>query len=354
VDLVIELPAVFAMSSAEYFAFGGVRLLDSLNMIDCISFGSETGEINSMEAVSGILANEPDTYKEILKDCISSGHSYPSAREKALNRYFKSVEGLQTPANIISTANNILGIEYLKALKKLESKIKPYTIKRQSNQYNTSQLTGEISSSTAIREYLLEKHDIYKNEFKNSLPPITFETLVNEYESGRAPVSPSNYDLIMLSNLRRMQLCDIAKLPYVSEGLENKIKAAADECGSIAELISNIKSRRYTATRIPRILFHSLTGLTSMELDDFMKHGGPQYIRVLGFNDKGRELLHDISRKCSLPLITKTADLKRSDNRLAVRMLEIEAAATDMYVLGYTNPEWRRAGQEFTQNVVRV
>ena len=167
-------------------------------------------------------------------------------------------------------------------------------------------------------------------------------------------MSSANFDLIMLSNLRRMKLSDIAKLPYVVEGLEYKIKECAENCGTIQELISSIKSRRYTATRIQRILYHSLTGLTSQELNTFMENGGPQYIRVLGFNDKGRNLLSAIREKCTLPLVTKTADLKKSNNILAARMLEIEATATDTYVLGYANSLWRKAGQEYTQNVIRV
>jgi len=354
VDLVIELPLVFAMSSAEYFAFGAVKLLDSLNVVDCISFGSESGELKDIETISEILVNEPSEFKEILKSCITAGYSFPSAREKALKKYITEVLRKDIPDSIVSTPNNILGIEYMKALKKLNSTIRPYTIKRLNNQYNTPHLTGEISSATAIRNYIFSGKNLYTTEVKNSLPETSYKILIDEYESGRAPLSSANFDLIMLSNLRRMKLSDIAKLPYVVEGLEYKIKECAENCGTIQELISSIKSRRYTATRIQRILYHSLTGLTSQELNTFMENGGPQYIRVLGFNDKGRNLLSAIREKCTLPLVTKTADLKKSNNILAARMLEIEATATDTYVLGYANSLWRKAGQEYTQNVIRV
>jgi hypothetical protein len=146
----------------------------------------------------------------------------------------------------------------------------------------------------------------------------------------------------------------VSKLQYVSEGLENRIKKAAGNAGTLNELIDGSISKRYTRTRIQRILFSQLTGMTASEFENFNNYGGPQYIRVLGFNGKGQKLLYEINKLSILPVIMKTADFKNSCNPLLKRMLEIESIATDNYVLGYKNSEFRKAGQEYTQNVVRI
>jgi predicted nucleotidyltransferase len=162
------------------------------------------------------------------------------------------------------------------------------------------------------------------------------------------------YESILLGLMRKMQPNDFSTLPYVSEGLENRLKSASDISGSIDEFIDNVCTKRYTRTRIQRILLSLLTGMTSNEFDNFNKYGGPQYIRVLGFNNKGRELLSKIKKSAVLPIIVKTANFKYSCNPLLKRMLQIEAAATDIYVLGYGNTNFRKAGQEYTQNLIRL
>lgn len=151
-----------------------------------------------------------------------------------------------------------------------------------------------------------------------------------------------------------MSLEEMKELPYIGEGLENRIKNAAENSGSLDELMEKSSTKRYTKTRIQRVLFSLLTGIRSYELDMFMQYGGPQYIRVLGFSRKGRHLLSAINRSASLPVIIKTADFKNSCNPLLARMLQIEAMATDSYVLGYKNPEFRKSGQEYTQNIIRL
>ncbi|MHB8065916.1 MAG: nucleotidyltransferase family protein, partial [Ruminiclostridium sp.] len=138
----------------------------------------------------------------------------------------------------------------------------------------------------------------------------------------------------------------------VSEGLEYRIKKASEVSGSLYELLSNICTKRYTKTRIQRILLSLLAGITKIDIDLFMKYGGPQYSRILGFNNVGRELLTKMKKSSALPIITKLSDYKTSCNKLLTRMLEIEAYSTDMYVLGYKDPTFRKAGQEFTQNIV--
>ena len=149
-----------------------------------------------------------------------------------------------------------------------------------------------------------------------------------------------------------MSIGQIKTLPYVSEGLENRIKDAADASGFFEEFMEKASTKRYPATRIQRIVFSILTGMDGAEFENFNKFGGSQYARVLGFNDNGRRLLSAMKASSLLPVITKAANFKNSCNPLLRRMLQIESAATDMYVLGYANSEFRKAGQEFTQNPV--
>jgi predicted nucleotidyltransferase len=355
-DLVIELPSVYAMSSAEFFAYGAVKILDATGIVDNICFGSESGEIDKLDIIAEILNNEPQLYKSLLKDQLVKGLSYPCARESALYKYIETTSTLDTNfEKTINSSNNILGIEYLKALKCLKSTITPLTIPRISNSYNTDEITGNISSATSIRKLIsgTSKH-LGFDDLEKTLPASSMSILKDEFEKGRGPVFSSDFENIILSNIRKMTKEQLKALPYVSEGLENRIKAAAENSGTLCELIENISTKRYTRTRIQRSIFSLLTGMTTPEFNMFNKFGGPQYIRVLGFNNNGKYLLSHINKKANLPVIIKTADFKRSCNPLFRRMLELEAASTDMYVLAYKNPDYKKSGQEFTENVVRI
>jgi len=354
IDLVLELPVVYAMSSAEYFAYGGVKILDSLGIVDHLCFGSESGSLEGLKAVAEVLHNEPQPYKELLKKYLNGGISYPAARESALKEYFERTDGFSEDiGSTMGQSNNILGVEYLKALKRLGSRIKPFTISRIHNSYNTEDITGSISSATSIRKYIFDRPSVSPDSIPvRALPEPTIQVLEREFGSGRGPVFSHSFASIILASIRKMSSRQLKLLPYVSEGLENRIKDSADNSGTLYELIDKVCTKRYTRTRIQRALFHLLTGLTSNEFDNFNQNGGPQYIRVLGFNSKGRQLLSALKDTASLPVIVKAANFKNTSNPLVNRMLEIESHSTDMYVLGYQNPEFRYAGQEFTQNVV--
>jgi predicted nucleotidyltransferase len=284
---------------------------------------------------------------------LDKGCSYPSARESAVREHMRDAsyhgEALE---KAISSSNNILGIEYLKALKRLGSRITPFTLQRVANEYNTEQLTGRISSATAIRRHISSGPGSHSEAVPaRALPESTAGVLLREFEAGRGPVYPKSFERMVFSALRRMSPGDIMKLPYISEGLENRIKAAAENEGTLDGLIEAIVTKRYPGTRIRRSLFHLLTGLTAEEFGRFNTFGGPQYIRVLGFNQKGRKLLAKARKNSHLPVFVKAADIKTSCNPLVRRMIEIEAFSTDMYVLGYPGPGFRKGGQEFREGV---
>ncbi|WP_010247546.1 nucleotidyltransferase [Acetivibrio cellulolyticus] len=364
IDLVIELPVPYAMSSAEFFAYGAVKILNDIGVVDYLCFGSENADIDTFSTIADILINEPESYKQALKQELAKGISFPASRELALKSYL-SEKGSQISdiEAVISSSNNILGIEYIKALKRLKSKITPLSIKRINNSYNSSEITGSISSATAIRKLiqtgrladaslLAHATETDKNQLDIVLPANSLNILEEEFNSGRGPIYSNLYEQLVISSIRRMPKEELKLLPYVKEGMENRIKDAAEACGTLETLIESILTKRYTRTRIQRIITSVMTGFTSNDLDTFNKFGGPQYARVLGLNNKGRQLLSMINKSTHLPIITKTANFSKSCNPLLRRMLEIESFATDMYVLGYQNPLYRKAGQEFTQNVV--
>ncbi len=359
VDLVIELPLPYAMSSAEAFGFGAVKILDSIGVVDCISFGSEHGNIDSLVSIADILTKEPDEYKAELKKQLSLGLSFPVCRQKAIEKYIEYYSSKKSKvhlSSLLETSNNILGIEYLKALNRLKSTIKPYTIERVANQYNSPSFTGDISSATAIRNSIFNIYEEQAQQLCNNtvqaIPDVAKTIIEKEFKEGRGPVNINAYENILLAFLRYTSTEKLGEISGISEGLEYRIKKAADASGNIDSLLSNICTKRYTKTRLQRILFSLLAGVRKDDMELFQQYGGPQYARILGFNKRGRELLSKMKKSSVLPIITKPVDYKSSCNRLLTRMLEIEAQATDLYVLGYKNPAFRKAGQEYTQNIV--
>lgn len=352
-DLVIELPVIYAMSSAEYFAFGAVKLLDSLGVVNMMSFGSESGVLEKLTETASILSEEPEQYRHILKESLFSGKSYPAARQEALSSYLIAQYGCDTLSGILKNSNNILAIEYLKALKRIRSGIIPMTMERVGSKYNSVELSGELSSATSIRRVISENSwPNARQLLASALPNKALTVLEREIELGRGPVFPSDFSSVLLSLLRRMSIEEISSLPYMEQGLENRIKQAAESTGTWQELLEALCTKRYTNTRIQRILFCMLAGIRKEQFDIFNRNGGPAYIRILGFNITGKKILAEIKNKSSLPIITKAADYKNSDLPGVSAMLQMEAAASDQYVLGYKNTALRKSGSEFTRNIL--
>ncbi|HOL92584.1 MAG TPA: nucleotidyltransferase family protein, partial [Clostridiales bacterium] len=182
----------------------------------------------------------------------------------------------------------------------------------------------------------------------------SLSVLEREIELGRGPVFPSDFGSTIISLIRRIPAGELRNLPYMEAGLENRIRLAAEKSGTYDELVSNITTRRYTITRVQRILFSLLIGLDSRKFENFNSLGGPVYIRILGFNSTGRKLLSSIRGRTRLPLVTKTADFKASDIPGVSAMLELESNATNQYVMGFENPYFRTSGSEFTHNVINI
>lgn len=346
IDLVIELPLLYSISSAENFAEGAIKILDSLKIIDYISFGSESGDISTLNMISDILLQEPETYKNILSQELSKGLSFPKARENALLMYLTNI---QESSNILSYPNNILGIEYLKALKKIKSSIIPVTIKRYEAGYHDTTYSGNIASGTAIRNIIKNNNlDI----FKKVVPENTFNTLLKNIKIGHIIPDLSVFEKQIIYNLRKMSIPEIAELPDVNEGLENAIKNAADSCNSIVEFLNIIKSKRYTNTRLQRILLYSLLGITKKDIN-LSKNVTP-YIRVLGFNNNGKYLISEIAKaNPELEIITSVKKyIDTSSNKTSLYMLEKDIWATNVYTIEYDNNSL--SNLDYTQKLITL
>ena len=337
VDLVIELPLLYAISSAENFAYGAVSILNSLGFIDYISFGSECGDITTLSNIANLLNSEPNDYKIKLAEELKNGISFPKAREHAIASYFNNTKITKT----LSSSNNILGIEYLKALKKSNSKIEPVTIIRNSVDYNEMIINNNIASATGIREMLKNnKLDLVKYVVPNNV----FE-IIND--------SDLTYDINCFEKeiiyiLRRMSLNDIQNLPDVSEGLENTIKKAVNSSNNLIEIISKIKSKRYTQTRIQRILLYALLCITKKDI--VSSTNTTPYARILGFNENGKNLLSKIQNENVITSVKKFLDTT-SSNELK-NMLEKDILATNIYTLSNTtNPV---SNLDYTQKVIEI
>lgn len=349
VDLVLELPVVFSCASAELFAYGAVRTLHHTRVVDYLSFGSEQGELGSLWRIASALYDEPAVYRDLLKKYLGEGNSFPVAREKALAGY---LHGL--PDNILSQSNNILAIEYLKALKSLKSSIQPTTIKRQGSAYQTTKIAQSWSSATAIRAFFQNGGSIMDPDLHSNLPESSLSILEDCFRNGRGPVYSESFAGIILHKIRMIPREALRQVPDVQEGLENRLIPCAAKAGTLEELIRLATTNRYPAARIRRISANLLLGTTKDRLQSFVDDENCGYLRVLGFNSKGQELLQRIKREGSLPVITKVSNYRSQLSDLSKEMFEFDIKATDTYALGFPNASERYGNQDFSTPVVRL
>lgn len=348
VDLVIELPTIYSVASAEGFSLGAIKLLNNLKIVDAISFGTETSDFAALNNISSIVNEEPMKYKSILNSELKKGLSFPKARENALMLYLNDNKRYD---NILNTPNNILAIEYLKALKKIKSTIQPIPIKREKVYYNDNVIVDEFASATAIRKLL--KNEEF-SEIRKVVPKSTYQILKKETELGNVVLDLSRYEKEIIYNLRRMTVSEIAELPDVNEGLEHSLKNAANYSNDITNLINIVKTKRYTVTRIQRILICALLGITKRDVG--MAKKTEPYIRVLGFNEKGKELISRINKqnpKATVITSVKKFQDKNNNNKnskIYKRLLDIDIFSTNVYTMACKSESL--ANLDYTKNMV--
>lgn len=333
VDIVLSLPVTYSVASAEKFAFGGVYILNSTGVAEGIAFGAETDEKLKLYECAEALLN-PD-FNNLLTDELKSGVSFPKAREQALKAFCG-----EKVSRIISTPNNILAVEYIKALKKLGSPLEVICVKRKGALHDEITSTDTFKSASQIREELLKENRL------SSVPEKASEIYLEEIKNKKAPADFRKSEIAILSALRTKTADDFLLLPDVSEGLNNRLYESVCSSVSLSEVLEKCKTKRYTYSRLKRIVLCSYLGITK-ELADMPV----PYIRVLGFNADGEKLLHDMKKKSSLPVVTNYSDIKKLGKN-ATDFFRLESRAKDLFSL--TLPEADICNTLMTDRIIKT
>ncbi|KUG03083.1 hypothetical protein ASZ90_019544 [hydrocarbon metagenome] len=353
-DLVIELPFIYAVRSAYYFARGAIESLSRTGIVSHLGFGSESGNLEQLKQIARVIAFEPADYRSILKEHLALGLSYPAARARALNDYLGHT-GLEIEGLLLGP-NNILALEYLRVIEEMKLPLHPLTVSRKGRSYHDPSLsTATLASATAIRRALFEHQNF--EDIQVNMPQASWEVLRQAIDSGQAPVLPDSLEQAILSRLRTLSIHEIKQLYEVTEGLEYRIYEASQSCGTLAGLRQHIKSRRYSLTRINRILLYSLFGVSSSLVDELDKEG-PTYLHILGFSNQGKQILKEINYRSSMRVLNRGKDVKSfyEENKgyPSGYMLELDIKATDIYSLLMPDPAARTAARDYTTSPVTI
>lgn len=316
-DLVIELPAYYVLQSAFHFARGGAELLSKLGVVDVLSFGSECADLDKLKTIAQILSDEPEEFRLYLQNALASGKGYPACLQSAL----KSTVGKSLEPN------DTLAVNYIAALKNLGSSIEPYAIKRNVPYHGEKIADNNITSATAIRKMIEKEENI--SAFIPQLQKC------------------ATYDMHRLENLILgfFRVCSSGSLKNIigmEDGLENRLVSCAKKAHSLDEFIDFAVSKRYTAHRIRRVILSCLMKMSGERSLD--------YVRVLAFNENGRDILSKIKQRCNLNIITKTAGSKIG----ADSMFEFDILATDIAALCSSNTDLRQAGRDFLTSAIYI
>ncbi|MCH5250720.1 MAG: nucleotidyltransferase [Lachnospiraceae bacterium] len=337
-DLVIELPVHYATASAEYFASGSVALLDRLGVADCICFGSECGDIDILSGIADVLISESDEFKNVLKQRLKEGASYPKARNEAI---CAAAPHLAEHLDVLNHPNNILGIEYLKALKRRKSSIKPYTVSRIGAGYNDIDLAGAqnpmpstcesnvYSSALAIRKSIMSKNDIsvINEQVPNRVYGIMEETYLKTF-----PIFPEDISLLLHYKLLQEQDIGFERYFDIDTNFSDKIKKYLPNSLRHAGLCDVLKSKNMTYTRVARNLLHILLNIYQSDVDTYCLQDYVYYARMLGFRKEAADILSAIKEISSIPLISKLADAEDCIKSAAgIKMLQCDIQASHLY-----------------------
>lgn len=319
-DLVLELPLPYSIASAMYFASGAVQILNGLGVIDTLCFGSESGDINKIISACDILNNP--SMAGVMKTQLSKGISYPSAMQSAAEKIAEN-----DVLSVLANPNDTLAVEYVNAAKKLNTNLKFKAIKRIGAGHDSSAAYEDFSSASFIRNLLKEGPE----KAEKFMPFSSYKILEEEFNSGRV-ADIKNLERGIVAHLRTISPETLRNTPDVSEGIENRIILAANKFSTLDEIIGAVKSKRYTYARLRRIILASYLGVGAG-----LRQRKVPYIRVLGMNKKGAEVLSLAKKKSSLYVVGSLKDAERID-RNAAAYTTLETRAGDIYSLMYKNP----------------
>lgn len=332
-SLVIELPVCYATGSAEQFATGAISIFQKLGCVDAICFGSESGELALLKEIAHILSEESEDFKSILQQHLKTGISFPLARQKTLEQLYPQKQF----DKLLEQPNNILGIEYLKALRRFHSSIQPVTLQRQQSNYHDTDLKECFSSASALRATLASKP---LSAIKRQMPDSAFE-LLEANERKRYPIYTNDFSLLLKYRLLNETKSSLTQFADVSEELANRIHKYKNEYLSFEQFCELLKTKEITYSRISRALLHILLNIKKTDCAEIA------YARVLGFRKDSANVMSEIKIASSIPLITKLT-------AFANPMLELDIYASHIYESVITDKYKTLFLNEYEHPVVRI
>ncbi len=337
-DLVLELPTMYATASAEYFAFGGVALANTLGCVTHLSFGSEYGQADKFIEAAKLLLEEPEEMKLPLKEALKEGLSYPAARAYAVKVSHPEL------SDILEEPNNILGVEYCKALLKLKSPIIPHTVKRQGQDYHSETTDIGFASATGIRK-LLGENSIKKSKILESqLAPASYSILQKYFD--KVPFTEDDFSMLLRYKLITENRAHLTEYFGVNRELSNRIYKHLNEFESFSSFAELLKTKNITRTAINRALLHILLDIKAADVQAVTKRGGVDYIRVLGFKKEAAGLLKEFSDIPEIPLITNLS--------AAPVLCEIDIRADQIYQMCASQKYGRPYVNEYQRKMLVV
>ena len=362
VDLVLELPLVYSIQDAGGFARGSIGILHKLGYVTDIVFGSETADLNSMWKVSEVLFEQPDPFPSLIHRELKKGLSFPNARKMALREYFKMKYGDPEIIKVVESSNDILGIEYLNSILYYNSKINVNLVKRVGASYSDDRYRGRFSSATSIRK------EIRKGNLNvlDELPPWSSRIMKREFEYGRGPMFYDDFSKLLLGLMRTMRRDDFKRFYGFSEGLDERFHRFSKMASNIVEFTEMVKTKRFTLSRIRRLSWYPLFKMEKRFVEKSNKLG-PQYLRILGFTERGREFLAYVKKRIKIPLVSTPSlyreilkeILKREDDfevdqSLYLEQFERDLIATNVYSLHFKNEEYRKGERDMKLKVLSI
>lgn len=375
VDLVLELPAAFSTASAMEFASYGISLFTALGAVDSVVFGSECGSLAPLQAAAKLLSEEAPEFRAALQQYIKSGMTYPQARAAALSQTAapKNTAGLEQTVMpesaaaldrqeleaLLSSPNNILGIEYLRAAQRLKSHLSFYTVRREGSHYHENCILADSNfpSASALRQELKKEAALSAGSstiqtaksFSGLIPDSCLSILKDEI-----PVFADDYSLLLQDQILRLQAIKNEEMPDIADfspELLAHLKKSGPWPASYTKRVQNLKSRQFTYTRISRALLHLLLDIHTRDIEQWKAEGYAPYARILGFRRESAPLLKELKKRSSIPFINKTADAPKCISASALRMLEQEIRVSHLY----QSVKAQKGGQfrnEYTEGVI--
>ncbi len=337
-DLVLELPIPFACGSAEVFAHAAVSLFNSLGVVTHLCFGSECANDKLLSSLADILCKEPKSFRIALQNSLKKGNSFPKARTEAILSYLKNandesciIDQRNIDKNqiqeILSSPNNILGIEYLKALQRLSSSIHPIVIHRIASSYHSTQIQNEISSATAIRQ-VLEHTSKEFQLISKAVPNIVLEKLSKNY-GVTMPICSNDFSSLL--NYCFLTETNYSQYAEWTEELSNRVNRIQPTLYSFEDWAMQLKSKNITYTRICRSLIHLITKISKEDMELYKQYNYCLYARLIGFRKESSPLLSLIKKHTNIPMISKAANAKTILESTGIHLFEQEVFASRLY-----------------------